>query len=569
MRLVPKHKDSAGRVVEAVWCLCSAVVALSLHLTLTASLEDGAVLTIAQASVAFGVSLGLGMVVGVGLPTRLLMPRGLAVVLLGVGGTIGIGHEWLWTLIVPLLVLVHSRIRWAAFAGMALVVPLWSAGAALIAQTSGGESAEPRGLSLPESELGTGQLMGLAGDACLVMVSVDTLRADVVSDYVSRPDLGPGWSALSLTATRWTNAWSHSTWTLPSVASLQTGLPPSEHGSGKGRNGGFQSVSTLPPDVTTVAEHLERGGFATAAVLANPYLTRASGLDQGFQYFDNRTFAGTALHGIGRTWFGRTFIEPVVESRRPHMTSMLRTAAELSEQMQGQRHYLWVHLLDAHAPYVEGDKHHPDRWKCPMPGAHRCVHPGRGGFVDEPHNEVAGLYRNHAKQVLDALDDFWVQLSATGALARCTVVFTADHGEELGEHGRFGHGFAFTTQQLRVPLWISKPGISGGVSDTPVFLSDLAGLVIADWPRQTGAASDHELAGTLTPGDPVGLWSPDGVAVMSTTGETWRQAWSLEHRGHEAASVEEIDSLEVLRQRVDERRESHEAFLIELGYIDG
>jgi len=421
--------------------------------------------------------------------------------------------------------------------------------------------------ALVESSTGEGWLVGQTSETCLVIVSVDTLRADLVENYIKRPDLGPGWMAYLLTASQWTEARSQSTWTLPALASLQTGLSPTEHLAGRPHDGDFRQVSGLSEGVETLAEHLTKEGYATAAIVANPYIRRSSGLARGFQYFDNRTFSGTTLHGVQTTFLGQLLLEPLVRARSPHVVSMLAHAADLSDELQGTQHYLWVHLLDAHAPYVEGDKEHPDRWACPTPGASRCVHPKRGGFVEEPHDEIAAMYLKHATRVLDEIGTFWARLSASGALARCTTLFTADHGEELGEYGRFGHGHDFTDAQMRVPLLISAPGSAARVRTESIFLSDVAHLVSpVSLPRSERIAGGVPLVGTLTPTDPVGLWTMEGRAVLSATGATWWESAGADHGNHGSVSDAQSVALQELRQAL-EPDSSSEAFLVELGYL--
>ncbi len=253
----------------------------------------------------------------------------------------------------------------------------------------------------------------------MLLVTVDTLRADRVT-----ASLAPNLTRLGATGHVFRTAYAHAPLTLPSHASILTGLLPPAHGV-RG-NGAFR----LDNPHLTLAERLHQRGYRTGAFVGAFVLDSRFGLGQGFERYsgvaDDRAFAAD---------FG------FVERRAPEV---LNPAADwiLNPSVPNQPWFAWVHVFDPHAPYD-------------APGAAQAGYDGEVRFVDR------------------ALGEFLDRLDRGGALARTMVILTADHGEGLGEHGETTHGLFTYDATMRVPLVIAGPQLGAGVHETPAALIDL------------------------------------------------------------------------------------------------
>lgn len=280
----------------------------------------------------------------------------------------------------------------------------------------------------------------LCGPACsratgerfnVVLLTLDTVRADRLGCYG-----GPATAALDSLArdgARFDQATAAVPLTLPSHATILTGLLPPGHGL---RNNG---AGALPANVPTLATRLSEAGYRTGAFVGAFVLDHRFGLARGFDRYDDE---------IDR---GGTSGADALEAERRGDLVVDRALAWLGEQRGGAHPYfLWVHLFDAHAPYEP-----PEPYRRSFPGR---AYEGEIAFVDA---QVA--------RVLAAID-------ARGETSRTVVIAVADHGEALGEHGEQTHGLLLYQPTLRVPLLVRAPGIvpAGSVVREPISLADLA-----------------------------------------------------------------------------------------------
>jgi len=250
----------------------------------------------------------------------------------------------------------------------------------------------------------------------LVLLTLDTTRADYVGRSVAGKSLTPSLDALARAGTRFSNALAPAPLTLPAHCSLMTGLNPPEHGV---RDNG---VSSLPADVPTLAAVLSGRGYMTAAFVSSRVLDRRFGLDRGFGVYDDAMVA-----------------ERVGEQGYPERGAGAVTDAALAWAAAVPRdrpYFLWVHYYDPHAPYDP-----PGDWK--------------GASRDERYaGEVAYMDREIGRLL--------ASLPATpgGRI----VAAVGDHGEMLGEHGEKEHGNFVYRSALGVPLVLSGPGVPAGRS---------------------------------------------------------------------------------------------------------
>jgi arylsulfatase A-like enzyme/Tfp pilus assembly protein PilF len=278
----------------------------------------------------------------------------------------------------------------------------------------------------------------------VVLVTLDTVRADAVGCYGRRDVRTPTLDAWAADGVRFENCFAQTPLTLTSHVTLMTGTQPLFHGVRD--NGAF----VVPPKMVTMAELFKAKGYATGAFIAAYVLDSQWGLDQGFDLyydkFDLKKFPRMSLEAVQR---------PANE--------VLDAALPWLEARKGGPFFAWVHLYDAHAPYDPPAPY--DKEYAALP------YLGEIAFVD------AQLLR---------LRRF---LESNGLADHTIVVLAGDHGESLGEHGEATHGFFVYQSALRVPLIIATPfprfrGIvsseAAGLVDVLPTVCRMAGLAIPD-----------------------------------------------------------------------------------------
>lgn len=300
----------------------------------------------------------------------------------------------------------------------------------------------------------------------LLLVTIDTLRADRLECYGGPPGIGRRLCELGTEGTRFEWAFSTAPSTSPSVASLLTSLHVPDHRVTQNLE------STLPDEALSVAEVLREAGYATAAFVSNPMLHRVRRMDQGFDVYDHR-----------------------MRRREPNRPGYAeRNAAETTQAALAwartkppEPWFLWVHYQDPHGPYLPpgtGPVRDPENGR-QLPVLEN--ESGRGGIPR--YQALPGLaspeayeqlYRAEIAQ-LDVQFEALVQgLDALGAPP--AILVTADHGEAFGEDGYwFAHGHSAGIDQVRVPLLFRPaPGSRGkGVAPEPVSLVDVAPTLLA------------------------------------------------------------------------------------------
>jgi choline-sulfatase len=266
------------------------------------------------------------------------------------------------------------------------------------------------------------------GARSLVLITIDTLRADRVGAYGYAGARTPTMDRLAREGARFSHAFATAPITLTSHASLMTGRYPAGHGA---RHNGMRLDLTTP----TLAETLKQAGFSTGAFVGAFPLDRRFGLIKGFQTYGDRMPRGAS---------GRP------ASERPGRAVADEAVAWL-DRHRGQRFFLWVHLFEPHTPY--GDP------------ASRGRRPAQARYDDDVAEADA-----QAGRIVEAL--------GPDRAATLTVV-TADHGEAFGEHGEIGHSIFVYDTTLQVPLLLSGPGVPRGRTiDGRVSLIDVAPTVL-------------------------------------------------------------------------------------------
>lgn len=320
----------------------------------------------------------------------------------------------------------------------------------------------------------------------IVLITIDTLRADRLSSYGYPLPTTPHLDRLAARGVRFEHALSPSSSTAPSHASIFTGRLPSAHSIGA-----FNSQFALDSEWPTLAQRLGEAGYVAAAIVSNPLLGRALGLDRGFEQYDDETLGEGRFASKGR------------RARR----AVERALAWLSASPPTP-FFLWLQLQDTHGPYTSD----PDR-HCPVPQnpswPQLALPVGRdpSGYRAIPTYQVwdgAREFADYAHRYdceLAELDAQLARLIEHPLLRESLVVVTADHGEAFGEDEfYFAHGHSVGLDQVRVPLIAAGAGLPvGRVVAQPVGLTSLY-------------ASLLDIAGVAVPGAPASLFRlPDGA----------------------------------------------------------
>ncbi len=294
----------------------------------------------------------------------------------------------------------------------------------------------------------------------LLLVTVDTLRADRLACYGGPPDVGTAICALAERGTRFEWAFSTAPSTVPSIASILTSQYPLQHGV-------TQHVrSHLAAESVTLAELLRAAGYQTAAFVSNPVLKRFRRLDQGFDHYDQRMQQHERNRRTRKERHARDTTDAVLAWAQAHAV---------------EPWLLWVHFQDPHGPYDPPDA----ALERDRPGDRQLPRlkklSGRRGIPS--YQFLPGLFTAEAyeRRYLDEirfLDWHFARLIAgLDALGEPPVVLlTADHGEALGEDQfYFAHGHSVGLEQIRVPLlWRPPRPTDPRVEEAPVSLIDVA-----------------------------------------------------------------------------------------------
>jgi arylsulfatase A-like enzyme/thioredoxin-like negative regulator of GroEL len=330
--------------------------------------------------------------------------------------------------------------------------------------------------------------MSLVGPACnridaapsdvprnILLVSIDTLRADHIGAYGATDARTPVMNRLSNEGVRFDAAFSPAPLTLPSHSTLMTGSDPDRHGV---RHNG---IHRLGQEVTTLGERFSNAGFATAAVVGSLVINASSGLDQGFQTYDDD-----------------------IRSLGDHATAQ-RSAASVNAaaidwlDRTTEPFFLFVHYYDPHRPYDP-----------PAPYSEDAKTPYQGEV--EYSDAMLGELLSH--------------LDRKGMLEQTLIVVTSDHGESLAEHDELTHGHSIYDATQRVPLILHGPGIPGGsVVHQIARTADIAPTLLA--------RLDLPPLNTIDGTDLAPLWSGDAnserVAYLETLATQYDHGWSPQY----------------------------------------
>lgn len=273
-----------------------------------------------------------------------------------------------------------------------------------------------------------------SGDAPIILISIDTLRSDHLPAYGYRGVATPALDAFRGDAVLFERAYSHTPLTLPSHATILTGLLPAQHGARD--NVGFRVKAGAD---SLLASQLKQRGYATGGAVSAYVLRAATGIAQGFDTWDDEVDRGAAEQSLGAV--------------QRNGAKTIDVAQSWIGSRASTPFFYFLHLYEPHAPYDAPE---------PFRSRRRSAYDAEIEYTDA------------------LLGGFFAFLKERGLYDRALIVVLSDHGEGLGEHQEDEHGIFLYREALQVPLLVKLPANAraGTAIRTPVGLVDVASIVL-------------------------------------------------------------------------------------------
>jgi arylsulfatase A-like enzyme len=310
----------------------------------------------------------------------------------------------------------------------------------------------------------------------VLLVVLDTVAAGHMRVYGYARDTTPELEALAKRGTLFAHAYTVAGWTLPSHASMFTGVWPVRHGA-------TQERVRLDLSWNTLAEILRSEGYRTFAAAGNPVVSSITQLDQGFTQFVPtwRKDVASAYRGTGQ---------------HPNNAAVLRFLDSLDRD---EHFFAFLNYNDAHAPYAPPEPYRSRFLPKDVTAERireinqnwRSYYVGQSRLGPEELDILRALYDAELSRLSKVVADLVMGLEERRLLHNTLVIITADHGENVGDHGHLDHVFNLYDTVLRVPLFIFGAGTEAAfVDDRPVSVADIFLTVLAaagsSWSRAEG-----------------------------------------------------------------------------------
>ncbi len=337
----------------------------------------------------------------------------------------------------------HERLRWAiAGVGCALWLTACAGSRAPASVTPEANSPAP---VVP--------IVALRSPKRILLVTIDTLRADYVGSYGAAHVKTPTLDRIAREGVRFATAISPAPLTMPSHASLMTALDPPAHGVHA--NGKFR----LPDSIPTLAEQFQHANYTTAGFVAAVVLDHRYGLARGFDHYDDQMGYRRNIRGKTGSYAERTATQMV-----DAVVAWLDTAPD--------SFFLWVHFYDPHGNYDPPRGFRPKKQP-------KLEHPDRTGVLEMARVMFPPLYAGEIYFADTELGRLLRVVDNRYADDETLVVVTSDHGESLAEHGEVTHSLTVYDATQKVPLLMRGAGLPAGrVVESPVRLIDIAPTIL-------------------------------------------------------------------------------------------
>jgi choline-sulfatase len=265
----------------------------------------------------------------------------------------------------------------------------------------------------------------------VVLISVDTLRADHLETYGYARETAPNIARLAERGVVFRNAYAPAPWTLPSMASVHTGLYSYQHAA-------MHWDARVSDELATLAETLKNNFYATIGVLSIPWLSAAHGFAQGFDVFDQS--------------------EPGGDPDAVSSPALTQKAMRYLKLYGKKKFFLWIHYLDPHYSYVRHPEYgYADQYDGLLPAVleHEHLNRVKGRLSTADLRYILDVYDEEISFTDAAIGRILQALRELGLADHTIVVLTADHGEEFLERDKIGHGKTLYQELIHVPLVIA------------------------------------------------------------------------------------------------------------------
>jgi len=313
----------------------------------------------------------------------------------------------------------------------------------------------------------------------IMLITMDTTRADHLSCYGYHKNTSPHLDTLAQEAVRFENAYAPSPWTLPSHASLLTGIYPAQHGA----HWDDESVKAnwpagLAEQYKTLTEILVDNDYKTAGVIGAPFCHSSFGLAQGFKYYDDALvnvipdLEHFTLFKILSRWFLLMDIATKKGLNGCRIASQInKLVFSWLDKHSQDPFFLFIHYYDPHAPYLPPDGYsllfrEDENTEITESERHKRY------LLSQYDGEIAYL-DYHLGKIFEKLKELKIYDSTM-------IIITSDHGEFFGEHECWTHGYELYQEVLKVPLIIKYPSnyVKTGVYQERVSLVDIMPTIL-------------------------------------------------------------------------------------------
>lgn len=266
----------------------------------------------------------------------------------------------------------------------------------------------------------------------IVLITIDTLRADHLSSYGYKRNTSPNIDRLAEKGILFENAYSQSSWTYPSMASMHTSEYPGQFGDTKFEN-------RIHDKSLTIAEHMKNNFYGTFAVVSNIVVSEIFGFGQGFDQFEDTYSSNPSV---------------------PTSKITTEKAKEYIEENKNNPFFVWIHYMDPHGHYIDHDEFdYGSTYQGNLPDKFGTVYLNKNKdtlnaddleYINDIYDEEISYTDKYIGELIELLDDLEIDDNTI-------IVLTADHGEELMDRTRFGHGSTLYQEVIRVPLIVYDP----------------------------------------------------------------------------------------------------------------
>lgn len=309
----------------------------------------------------------------------------------------------------------------------------------------------------------------------IILISIDTLRTDVLSSYGSVVVSTPNIDKIASDGYLFTQAYSPAPWTLPAFSSIMTGVNPLVHKT-------TDSKSKLPETFTTIAEYLASSGYKTGAIGKNVFLHPEYNIDQGFMEYNFYPKRNELVDSFGGAFIRVAF--PGSFKTDASTSDLTDISINWLNENQDRDFFLWIHYFDPHIPYTPPEEYIVDSNDTESSIGNNFQSAGiiRGGHYSpnlSDRERIRQLYDAEVRYVDDNIGRLLETLEELDLYKDSLIIVTSDHGEEFWEHGGFEHGHTLYNELINVPLIIKLPSKENNKSiDIPVTTQSLMPTIL-------------------------------------------------------------------------------------------